>query len=161
MTRHRYSSDLSEAQWARIARLIPPAKPGGRPRSTDVRAVVNAIFYLHKTGCQWRNLPREFPCWSTVHAYYRRWRLSGVWQHIHDTLRTAVRTKAGRQESPSAAIIDSQSVKTTEKGGYVASTPTNRSRAANDTSSSTRWAWSWPWSSQPPACRIAMEPRWC
>ena len=126
MTRQRYPSDLSAAQWARIAPLIPPAKPGGRPRIVNIREIVNAIFYLNKTGCQWRSLPHDLPNWSTVHTYYRNWRLTGIWDRIHDALRAQVRRKEGREESPSAAIMDSQTVKTTEKGGSAAMTRARR-----------------------------------
>ncbi len=131
MNRQAYPSDLSEAQWTRIAALIPPAKPGGHPRIVNIREIINAIFYLNKTGCQWRALPHDLPNWSTVHSYYRNWRLTGVWERIHDALRAQVRAKEGREESPSAAIIDSQSVKTTEKGGSAAMTPARRLRAAS------------------------------
>ena len=133
MNRQAYPSDLSEAQWTRIASLIPPAKPGGHPRIVNIREIINAIFYLNKTGCQWRALPHDLPNWSTAHTYYRNWRLTGVWERIHDALRAQVRAKDGWEESPSAAIIDSQSVKTTEKGGSAAMTPARRSRAASGT----------------------------
>ncbi len=126
MNRQRYPSDLSAAQWARIAPLIPPAKAGGRPRTVNIREIINAIFYLNKTGCQWRSLPHDLPHWSTVHTYDRNWRLTGVWDRIHDALRAQVRTKEGRQESPSAAMMDSQTVKTTEKGGSAAMTRARR-----------------------------------
>jgi len=115
MSREPYSSDLTDAQWQRIAPLIPPAKPGGHPRTVDIRAILNAIFYRTKTGCQWRNLPHDLPPWSTAAGYYRIWRRTGTWETIHDALREQVRIKAGREATPSAAIIDSQSVKTTEK----------------------------------------------
>ena len=117
MTSSAYTSDLTDAPWERLAPLIPPAKPGGRPRSVNMRAIVNAIFYRTKTGCQWRNLPHDLPPWGTVAGYYRLWRRSGVWEAIHDALREQVRIAAGREATPSAAIIDSQSVKTTGKGG--------------------------------------------
>lgn len=126
MTRKSYPTDLTDAQWARIAPLIPPAEPGGRPRSVDAREVVNAILYLVRTGCQWRNLPHEFPPWGTVHYYYRRWRLDGTWQKVHDALREQTRAKEGRRAAPSAAIIDSQSVKSTEKGGLAGTTRASR-----------------------------------
>ncbi len=126
MNRQAYPSDLSAAQWARIAPLIPPPKAGGRPRTVNIREIVNAIFYLNKTGCQWRSLPHDLPNWSTVHTYYRNWRLTGIWDRIHDALRAQVRRKEGREESPSAAIMDSQTVKTTEKGGSAAMTRARR-----------------------------------
>jgi putative transposase len=135
MIRKPYSTDLTHAQWARIATLIPPAKPGGRRRSVNVREIVNAIVYFVRTGCQWRNLPHDFPPWGTVHYYYRRWRLDGTWEEIHDTLRGQVRTeREGREATPSAAIIDSQSVKSTEKGGLAVTTRASRSRVASATS---------------------------
>jgi len=118
--RDPYPSDLTDAQWALIGPLIPPAKPGGRPRSVDIREVINAVFYVSRTGCPWRSLPHEFPPWGTVHYYARRWRLDGTWEHIVSTLRPQVREAAGREPTPSAAIIDSQSVKTTEKGALAA-----------------------------------------
>lgn len=131
MARIAYPSDLTDAQWRLIEKRIPAVKPGGRPRSVDIREVVNGILYLVRTGCSWRQLPHDFPPWGTVHYYYRCFRISGVWQKIHDALRDKVRTADGRKASPSAAIIDSQSVKTTEKGGRTGTTRARRSMAAN------------------------------
>jgi len=133
MARTAYPSDLTDAQWRLIERWIPRAKPGGRPRSVDMREVVNGILYLVRTGCSWRQLPHDFPPWGTVHYYYRCFRLNGTWQKIHDALRNKVRKAAGRKVSPSAAIVDSQTVKTTEKGGLAATTQARRSTAASVT----------------------------
>ena len=120
MPRQSYPSDLSDAQWAVLAPLLPPAKAGGRPRSADLREIVNAILYVARNGTTWRALPHDFPPWRTVYHYFRAWRQDGTWEAIHDVLRDQTRRAAGREASPSAAIIDSQSVKTTEKGGSAA-----------------------------------------
>jgi putative transposase len=117
-----YPSDLTSQQWAILEPLIPPAKEGGRPRTTDMREVLNAIFYVDRTGCQWRALPHDFPPWSTVWSYFRIWRNDGTWQRMHTALRERVRVSMGREATPSAAIIDSQSVKTSQKGGRAAMT---------------------------------------
>lgn len=117
MSRKAYPSDLSDAEWLILEPLIPAAKPGGRPRTVDMREIVNGIYYVLRSGCAWRMLPHDFPPWQTVYGYFRRWRKDGVWEQMNDALREAIRLQAGRQAEPSAAIIDSQSVKTTETKG--------------------------------------------
>ena len=112
VTAKSYTTSLTEAQAELMETLLPPAKPGGRPRTVDILAVLNAILYVLGTGCQWRNLPGDFPPAGTVYYYFRQWRDDGSWQGIHDRLRTWVRVMEGRHPSASAGIIDSQSVKT-------------------------------------------------
>jgi len=130
-TRAAYSTDLTDAEWRRMEPLVPAAKPGGRPQSVSRREIVNAIFYVVRSGCTWRMLPHDFPPWGTVYYYFRVWRRDGTWERLQDVLRVQVRLQAGREATPSAAIIDSQSVKTTEKGGRAGTTPARRSPAAN------------------------------
>ena len=138
MARIAYPSDLTNAQWQLLAQRIPPAKPGGRHRTVNMREVVNGILYLVRTGGSWRQLPHDFPPWGTVHYYYRRFRLDGTWPKIHDALRDKVRLAAGGKRSPSAAMVDRQSVKTTEKGGLGATTRARKSTGASGTLSSIR-----------------------
>jgi transposase len=140
--RLRYPSDLNDAEWALIAPLIPPARRGGRRRSVDVREVLNAIFYVLATGCQWQALPKDLPPKSTAHFYFMLWDWDRTLERIHDALYVAVREACGREASPTAAIIDSQSAKAAQKG-VVRLTPrasmrARRSRGASVTSSSTR-----------------------
>jgi putative transposase len=130
-----YPSDLTDDRWEMIRTLIPASPPIGDDRRTSIRSVVNAIFYLSRAGCAWRMLPKDFPPWQTVYGYFARWKHDGTWQAIHDALRCQVRKRDGRQEQPSAAIVDSQSVKTTEKGGRTATMLARKSTAASDISS--------------------------
>ena len=131
----RYPSDLTDAEWALIAPMIPPPRRGGRKRETDMRECMNAIRYVLRTGCQWRELPKDFPPRSTVYNYFWEWSRYGVLDRMHHALLVKCREAEGREASPSAAIIDTQSVKATEKGGVLpirsATTPVRRSRASS------------------------------
>jgi putative transposase len=141
MTRPVYPSDLTDEQWAILAPLIPAPHRNCRPREADMREVVNAIMYLLRTGCPWRHLPHDLPPYRTVYYYFRKWRRCGVWRKIHDELHERLRQdKEGRKATPSAAIIDSQSAKTGEKGGLrAAMTLARKLKGASATLSSIPW----------------------
>lgn len=117
MRTYRYPSDLTDAEWTILAPLVPGAKPGGRPRKHDTRELLDAIFYLVRGGGAWRMLPWHFPPWKTVYHYLRRWRLDGTWEHLSTVLRAAVRLSCARTPNPSAAVLDSRTVKTSSRGG--------------------------------------------
>jgi len=117
MKRKPYPSDLSDAQWAILQPLLPAARPGGRPRKTDLRDVLDALFYLNRQGCTWRALPHDFPPWRTVYNYFQAWRDDGTWAKIQASLRRDLRLASGRPASPSVGYLDSQTVKATEVGG--------------------------------------------
>ena len=139
--RKAYPSDLSDAEWEQVEPHLPKRKsPRGRKREHSLREIVNAIFYVLRSGCSWRMMPHDLPPWKTVYHYFRLWRKDGVWEEINAILRTELRVASGRDPEPSAAIIDSQSVKTTEKGGLVGTTLASASAVGSGTSLSTRWA---------------------
>jgi putative transposase len=122
----RYPSDMTDDEWAILEPLIPAAKPGGRHRSANMREVVNGIFYVLRGGIPWRFLPKEFPPWKTVYHYFRLWRLDGTWEMLNPKLRERVRSQSGREATPSAGVMDSQSAKTTERGDPVGMTAARR-----------------------------------
>lgn len=136
--RKPYPTDLSDQEWDLINHLVPETKAGGRPEKYPKREILNGIFYILRGGCAWRLLPHDFPPWQIVYHYFWVWRQDGTWQVMHDLLRGEVRMATGKHRQPSAGIIDSQSVKTTEKGGSTAMMPTKTSTAANAISSSIR-----------------------
>ncbi len=133
--RNAYSTDLTAKEWEQLKPLVPEPKKGGRPAEYPRMEIVNGIRYLLRTGCAWRLLPHDFPPWGTVYHYFSTWRRDGTWERIHAALRTELRETEGREAEPSAAIMDSQSVKTTEKGGSMDMTLARRLMAERGTCS--------------------------
>jgi putative transposase len=129
-----YNSDVTDEQWAILLPHLVRKKRRGPKSRQDLRRVVNAIFYRLRTGCQWRMLPKEYGPWEPIYGYWYRWSTSGLWEKINTVLRETLREKAGRKRQPTGAVIDSQSVKTAQKGGSAVSTRANSRRAANATS---------------------------
>lgn len=117
MTRKHYPSDLTDEEWFILEPLIPPERSGGRPRRWEMRDILDGIFYIVRGGCAWRMLPGDFPPWQTVYHYFRAWRKSSWWQQLYDKLHERVRIQMGRNTTASAGILDSQSVKITDRGG--------------------------------------------
>jgi putative transposase len=134
ITRTRYPTDMTEAEWRLLEPLVPLPKAGGRPAKHSRREIINAIFYVVRGGQSWRMLPHDFPKWKTVYHYFRQWRDDGTWDRINAALRTKVRAAAGKRSQPSVGIMDSQSVKTTQKGGHMAMMRASTSMVANGTS---------------------------
>jgi putative transposase len=141
MNRKPYPNDLTDQEWVIVKPLIPPAKQGGRPRTANMREVLNAIIYVLKTGCQWDHLPHDFPPKGTVYHYFNTWRKDGTWARMNDALREQLRQQLGRETTPSAGSIDSQSVKTTEKGAVVATTAARKSKGGSAISSWIQKVW--------------------
>ena len=131
--RKPYPSDLSDAEWKILEPLPPPEKPGGRHRGYALREIINGIEYLIRVGGAWRSLPHDLPHWQSVYHYFRLWKRDGTWLRIHDHLHEEVRRQMGRNPQPSAAVIDSQSVKATEKGGFTGTTGRRKSAGESGT----------------------------
>lgn len=125
-TRKPYPSDLREGEWALLEPLVPAIKSGGRPARHSRREIVNAILYVVQGGNQWRAMPHDLPPWQTAYDYFRIWRNNGTWETIHSAIREQARTRLGREATPSAAILDSQSVKTSQRGASAATMRTSR-----------------------------------
>ena len=134
MDRRAYPTDLTDAQWGLLEPLLPTVSLRGHPRTVHLREVVNGILYVLRGGISWRMMPHDLPPWGTVWWYFRKWRKDGTWERVLEALRPVVRESEGRDATPSGAIIDSQSVRTTEKGGLAATTPAKRCPGASATS---------------------------
>jgi len=122
INRKKYPSDVNDEEWEIIKEFMPPKYNDGVERKYEYREIINGIFYVLRTGCSWRSIPHDLPPWQSVYGYFRKWRISGLWERMNKELRERLREKLGRDKEPSKIIIDSQSVKTTEKGGSKALT---------------------------------------
>ncbi len=132
--RRIYPSDVTDQEWEILEPLIPAVKPGGRPQEIERREIVNGILYVLRSGCPWRMLPHDLPNWSTVYLYFREWKQAGVWEQVNAALRRMVREKVGREPEPSAAIVDSQSIKTSSvRGDACGYDGGKKSKAGKDT----------------------------
>lgn len=152
-----YPTDLCDHEWRLIEPLLPRPSHTGRPRRWSVRLLLNAIFYQLKSGCPWRLLPREYPPWQSVYSCFRKWRDDGTWERLNTCLREKLRRAVGRRATPSGAIMDSQSVKTSEKGGSAAMMVSRRSTVANVTCWLTRKGWCSKSSLRPLMCTTPSE----
>ena len=139
MSNQTYPTDLTDRQWECIKNHIPPAKRGGRPRTLEMRSVINAILYIVVSGCQWRMLPRSYPNWKSVYDYFRRWRDDGTWQRIHDKLRAQLRGSVGRDKHATAGCLDSQSAKTCQGRGVRGYDGNKRIKGFNRAADRRRW----------------------
>jgi transposase len=136
----RYPSDLTDAEWAQVEPLLPPARPGGNKRTVVLRQIVDGIMYVLGTGCQWRAVPKDLPPRSTLYDYLQRWTHDGTLERMHHTLYVKCREKAGRSASPTAAVIDSQSVKGAEKGGARSTRRATMQARKSKARSATSWS---------------------
>src|SRR5215212_5984428 len=142
MESKRYPTDLSDDEWRCISPHLPGPAGQGRPRLHGLRAILDAVFYVLKSGCPWRSLPREFPPWETVYGWFRRWRIDGTWEGLNATLREWLRTRSGRNPQPSAGVVDSQSPRPRAwEASSAATTGARRSEAGSATCSWTRRGW--------------------
>jgi transposase len=157
-----YATDLPDEEWHMLAPLLPPAKPAGRPLKYAIREVMHGIPYVLRAGCAWRLMPHDLPHGQTAYQTFRAWRQDGTWRRIHDQLRERVRPQMGRHPQPSAAIIDAQTVKTTEQGGRIAMAGPSNLMAAHAISSVRRRGSACVSSSTPPICEMPPWPhgRW-
>jgi transposase len=139
--RRVYASDVTDEEWAILEPLIPVAKPGGRPQEIARREIVNGILYVLRSGCPWRLLPHDLPNWSTVYLYFREWKQAGIWEQVNTALRRQMRVAVGREAEPSAAILDSQSVKTSSVRGDARGYDGGKKNSGQETALAGRHAW--------------------